>query len=81
MKKLRRIYITTDPALVTNLEAHRARHGFYPSRQRLLMTPDLISKDELIAAGWKNRQFDAALDESDECGPSGHWANTWGKPY
>jgi hypothetical protein len=45
------------------------------------MTPDLVSKDELIAAGWKDRQVDAALDEADEFGPSGHWRNTTGKPY
>ncbi len=45
------------------------------------MMPDLISKAELIAAGWKNRQIDAALDEPDERGPSRHWANTWGEPY
>jgi hypothetical protein len=45
------------------------------------MRPELVSKDELIAAGWKNRQVDAALDEADEHGPSGHWRNTSGKPY
>jgi hypothetical protein len=45
------------------------------------MTPDLVSKDELIAAGWKDRQVDAAMDEPDEHGPSGHWLNKSGKPY
>jgi hypothetical protein len=45
------------------------------------MGPDLVSKDELIAAGWKDRQVDAALDEPDEHGPSGHWRSTSGKPY
>jgi hypothetical protein len=45
------------------------------------MRPDLVSKDEMIAAGWKDRQVDAALDEPDEYGPSGHWRNTSGKPY
>lgn len=45
------------------------------------MSPDLVAKDELIASGWKDRQIDAALDEPDEVGPSGHWMNTYGKPY
>lgn len=45
------------------------------------MNPDLASKEELFAAGWKERQIDAALDEPDEVGPSGHWLNTSGKPY
>ena len=45
------------------------------------MSPNLISKDELIAAGWNSRQIHAALDEPDEVGPSGHWLNASGKPY
>jgi len=45
------------------------------------MRNDLCSKDELIAEGWSARQIDAALDEPDEVGPSGHWLNTSGKPY
>ncbi len=45
------------------------------------MTPKLISKNELLDAGWKERQVDAALDEPDEFGPAGHWLNTRGKPY
>jgi hypothetical protein len=45
------------------------------------MDPDLISKDALLAAGWTARQIEAALDEPDEVGPSGHWLNTSGKPY
>jgi hypothetical protein len=45
------------------------------------MMPDLVSKDELIAVGWKDRQVDAALDEPDEHGPSRHWQNTSGTPY
>jgi len=35
----------------------------------------------MIAAGWKERQIDAALDEPDEVGPSGHWMNSYGTPY
>lgn len=45
------------------------------------MSPDLISKQELLAAGWNERQIDAALDRPDEVRPSGHWLNTYGKPY
>jgi hypothetical protein len=41
----------------------------------------LYSKEELISAGWKERQIQAALDEADEFGPSGHWLNTTGKPF
>ena len=46
------------------------------------MNPEeLISKEELLLTGWTERQIDAALDEPDEVGPSGHWRNTSGKPY
>lgn len=34
-----------------------------------------------MAVGWTKRQIEAALDEPDEVGPSGHWLNTSGKPY
>lgn len=45
------------------------------------MRPNLVSQEELMAAGWKKRQIEAALDEPDEVGPAGHWLNTSGKPY
>jgi hypothetical protein len=45
------------------------------------MSPNLVSQEELLAVGWKKRQIEAALDEPDEVGPSGHWLNTSGKPY
>lgn len=45
------------------------------------MSPNLVSQEELMAAGWKKRQIEAALDEPDEVGPAGHWLNTSGKPY
>lgn len=45
------------------------------------MTPNLVSQEELVALGWTKRQIEAALDEPDEVGPSGHWLNTSGKPY
>lgn len=45
------------------------------------MRPSLVSQEELMAAGWKKRQIEAALDEPDEVGPAGHWLNTSGKPY
>ena len=45
------------------------------------MSPNLVSQEELVALGWTKRQIEAALDEPDEVGPSGHWLNTSGKPY
>lgn len=45
------------------------------------MSRDVLSKEDLIAAGWKSRQIDAALDDPDETGPSGHWMNKSGKPF
>lgn len=45
------------------------------------MSAKLFSKDDLIAAGWNDRQIDAALDAPDDVGPSGHWLNSSGKPY
>jgi hypothetical protein len=44
------------------------------------MSTDSLSKQELIASGWTERLIDAALDEPDEVGPTGHWLNTSGKP-
>jgi hypothetical protein len=41
----------------------------------------LVEKEELIRSGWRDRQINAALDEADEFGPSGHWLNITGKPY
>jgi len=46
------------------------------------MNPEeFVSKDDLLAAGWTALKIDAALDEADEVGPTGHWLNTAGKPY
>ena len=45
------------------------------------MNQDLLSKDDLLSMGWTARQVEAALDEPDEVGPSGHWYNSNGKPY
>jgi hypothetical protein len=45
------------------------------------MSTNSLSKEELIASGWSERQIDAALDEPDGVGPAGHWLNTSGKPY
>lgn len=45
------------------------------------MSPNLVSQEDLMAVGWTKRQIEAALDEPDEVGPSGHWLNTSGKPY
>lgn len=46
-----------------------------------VVSPNLVSQEELVALGWTKRQIEAALDEPDEVGPSGHWLNTSGKPY
>jgi len=45
------------------------------------MRTELLSREDLLSAGWTDRQIDAALDEGDQYGPSGHWLNTTGKPY
>lgn len=45
------------------------------------MKSQLLSQEQLFSMGWKKRQIEAALDEPDETGPSGHWLNTSGKPF
>jgi hypothetical protein len=42
---------------------------------------ELKSRADLHADGWTDRKIDAALDEADEYGPSGHGRNTTGVPY
>lgn len=40
----------------------------------------LVSRNELLAQGWTERQISLALDEADQYGPSTHWLNPYGEP-
>jgi hypothetical protein len=41
----------------------------------------ILSKNELLARGWTNRQIGLALDKADEYGPCNHWLNPYGEPF
>lgn len=41
---------------------------------------ELLSRSQLVAAGWKVRQIDACLDGPDDRGPVRHWLGTLGEP-